>query len=271
MASRMDRYRYENGEDTYSRTNRNQELYKNIGSNTRYANITDVTNTNAYEIDTPKGEVHTRESYKQLRALSNNENIPKEKQALNDFNYLYNGLDNKVYDINQVLEEARKNRTSDDNKEEKRRLKNTSYNIVASLNPEELEKYRKEKLKRVQRASDEDDKETSVNLLTDLMATAALEKVEAEEDDTHASTILNEEDIEKIKELEEQSKLKEEDLENTTDSEFYTRSMDLSDQDFETEEEFVDKKMPLAIKILLGVIIVAAICAVGYYIYKNFS
>ena len=115
------------------------------------------------------------------------------------------------------------------------------------------------------------DKETSVNLLTDLMATAALEKVEAEEDDTHASTILNEEDIEKIKELEEQSKLKEEDLENTTDSEFYTRSMDLSDQDFETEEEFVDKKMPLAIKILLGVIIVAAICAVGYYIYKNFS
>ena len=41
---------------------------------------------------------------------------------------------NKVYDINSVLEEARKNRKEKDELEEKRKLKNTSYNILADLN-----------------------------------------------------------------------------------------------------------------------------------------
>ena len=51
----------------------------------------------------------------------------------------------KIYDINSVLEEARKNRKETDELEAKRKLKNTSYNILADLNKEELEKYREEK------------------------------------------------------------------------------------------------------------------------------
>ena len=46
--SRMDRYKSETS--PLSRTSKNQELYQNVSNNTIYANITDVTNANAFEI-----------------------------------------------------------------------------------------------------------------------------------------------------------------------------------------------------------------------------
>ena len=54
-----------------------------------------------------------------------------------------------MYDINNVLEEARKNRQEKDDLEEKRKLKNQSYNILSNLNKEELEKCRQERLDKV--------------------------------------------------------------------------------------------------------------------------
>ena len=45
---RMDRYKDE--EEAQSRIDLNQELYQNVSNNTIYANITDVTNANAFEI-----------------------------------------------------------------------------------------------------------------------------------------------------------------------------------------------------------------------------
>ena len=334
---RMDRYNDEISNDKPSRSDRNKELYQNVGTNTRYTNLTDVTNSNAIDItDTVNNGYKTREDYQKMKKYSSDISTPKVKKDLEEFNNVYKH-ENRVYDINNVLEEARKNRQEDD-LEEKRKLKNTSYNILANLNKEELEKYRQEKRDRLTKGEDElrelidtiasktlaGELEAASDLLSDLMATSILDKVEKpipddkkqdaddevdddepvrvvieteeiilepereekEEDDIIENKVLNKEEIETIRKLNEELDKQEVDIDeekeqqeidenkenqleedNNKDSEFYTRSMDLSEEDSDLEEEFKDKKTPLFVKILIFIIIAAAV-AVSIYFFK---
>ena len=227
-------------------------------------------------------------------------NEPKEKKELDDFNYLYQDHENRVYDINSVLEEAKKNRQKKDELEAKRKLKNTNYNILASLNPEELEKYRKEKVERT-RPDEEElrdlidtittktlageiDQQTSVNLLSDLMATNMMDRVagsdelpeqeeteeEIEDTETELSLskeILDKDQIEKVNKL--KDKEKKDSIMDNSDTDFYTRSMDLSDKDFDFDDEFTEKKLPIGVKILLILLLLAVLAVAGYFIYRN--
>ena len=299
MSSRMDRYRDKGDTNTYSRANRNQELYQNIGSNTRVANLTDVTNANAIDLDNASRITNTREGYHQMKEFRKDITVPKVKKELDDFNYLYQTRENRIYDVNRVLEEARKNRrTADDEKEEKRRLKNSNYNIITSLNPEELEKNRQEKINRVYRANDdansndddikelintiasktlagEIDQATGVNLLSDLMATSILDKVERQKEDTSVNLglsreILNKEQIEQVNKLDQEIVEEKERNLKEADSDFYTRSMDLSDKDFEMDEEFKEKSLPLPLKIILILLVLACIAAAVYFIWQTY-
>lgn len=297
---RMDRY----NEESNNRPNRyekNQELYQDIATNQKYTNITDVTNANAFEINNSNRSYTSRESYQQMKKYQNVEPVPRVKKELEDFNRLLKNDEKKVYDINSVLEEARKNRQEQDKLESKRKLKNTSYNILADLNQEELEKYREEKKKKIMTPEEEEftdlintiasktlageiDKETSINLLSDLMATSVMDKVEDK------SSLGLEEDIEKEDSEEEKDKTedlslskekleeiaqKKDEIEKNTqkltgaDNDFYTRSMDLSDEDFEMDDEFKDTGMPLILKIIIVVLIIALIAVAAYFIYQR--
>ena len=213
MKSRMDRYRNSDStnKEEYSRSSRNQELYKNIGSNQKYTNFTDVSKIDAYSLNDAKKNYRTREGYKTIKEYTTVDKRPKAQKDLDEFNYLYQDHENRVYDINSVLEHAKENRKNRDELEEKRKLKNTNYNILASLNKEELEKYRKGKVER--NKPDEDDlrnlidtitsktlageisKETGVDLLSDLMATNIMDKVDPkdyESDDNEKEDISKE-------------------------------------------------------------------------------
>ena len=358
---RMDRYKDETP-DRPNRYEKNQELYQDIASNTKYTNITDVTNSNAFEINgfKNKGSYTSRESYQQMKKYKNVESVPRIKKELDDFNYLYKIDDKKVYDINIVLEEARKNRQEKDKLEEKRKLKNTSYNILADLNIEELEKYKAEKIKKIMTPEEEEfrdlidtiasktlageiDKETSVNLLSDLMATSVMDKVEdanslgydnesyedkesnKEETEEQVSNeeqnIDEKEELDKVKNIIEENKTLEEKLDSYkelkgqetekinsdsieekkqekqndnsmslsedtlkeiekrkdeepktlsgADKDFYTRSMYLSDEDFEMDNEFKEKSMPITLKILIAILVIALIAVAAYFIYKR--
>ena len=358
---RMDRYKDETP-DRPNRYEKNQELYQDIATNTKYTNITDVTNSNAFEINGSKnkGSYTSRESYQQMKKYKNVEPVPRIKKELDDFNYLYKIDDKKVYDINTVLEEARKNRQEKDKLEEKRKLKNTSYNILADLNVEELEKYKAEKIKKIITPEEEEfrdlidtiasktlageiDKETSVNLLSDLMATSVMDKVEdanslgydnasyedkesnKEETEEQVSNeeqnIDDKEELDKVKNIIEEDKTLEEKLDSykelkeqetekinsdsieeqkqeeqndnsmslsedtikeiekrkdeepktlsEADKDFYTRSMDLSDEDFEMDNEFKEKSMPITLKILIAILVIALIAVAAYFIYKR--
>ena len=302
--SRMDRYKSETS--PLSRTSKNQELYQNVSNNTIYANITDVTNANAFEIKNNNITSRTtRESYQQMKKYQNVEPIPRTRKELDDFNYLYPKKENKVYDINSVLEAARKNRVEKDNKEEKRKLKNNAYNILSGVNKEALEKYREEKKKRMLTPEEEEirelvdtiasktlageiDKATSVDLLSDLMATNMLDKVSAsseldkeeikeEKEETTTEEIKKEETKEEKSvmlsktQLQEINDRKEEKVDalKEKDTDFYTRSMDLSDKDFDLGDDFKEKSLPLGVKILIFLIIVIIILITAYIIYKK--
>ena len=319
---RMDRYKEE--EDNTSKSSRlgmNQELYHNLSSNAIYTNITDVTNANAFEINSNQiNEAHTtREAYQQMQKYQPMEPMPKEKKELEDYNFLSQKKENKTYDINSFLEEARKNRTDKDDLEGKRKLKNNAYNILASINKEQLEKYREEKKNRVRTPEEEElhdltedllsktmageiDKETTVDLLSDLMATNLLDTVSGITADT--------EEVEEIKEItdtlpdglevnnEETIKKETEDLSETKEEEavqeeasktkridrtemiesndfaakdpdFYTRSMDLSDKDFDMDSDFDDKKLPIIVKLLIAILIIAILVVASYFIYQR--
>lgn len=309
MPARMDRYREVSEKKTYSRSDRNKELYENLGNNTRYTNITDVTNANAIDLTQATKNTNTREGYHQIKEYKKIEPVPKVKKDLDDFNFLYQNRENRIYDVNRVLEEARKNREQDE-KEEKRKLKNNSYNIITSLDREELEKYRQERLNRIRTPEEEElrelidtitsktlageiDKATSVDLLSDLMATNILDKVappipdikdseENEEDDEKTDPelelsreVLDKAQLEEIKKVTTQELTPKEEPEEKNkltgaDTDFYTRSMDLSDQDFEMDIDFQEKKMPIALKIFLIVLIIAVLAVAGYFIWENF-
>ena len=53
------------------------------------------------------------------------------------------------------------------------------------------------------------------------------------------------------------------------DPDFYTRSMDLSDKDFDLGDDFKEKSLPLGVKILIFLIIVIIILITAYIIYKK--
>ena len=321
---RMDRYK-DRYNPTEKRATKNAELYQDVSNNTKYTNVTDVTNSNAYEIGN-RSNVRSREDYHRMKLYQVVEPLPREKKELEDINYLYKDTNKKVYDINSVLAEARKNRKEQDELEEKRKLKNTSYNILAGLNLEDLEKYREEKKKRNIENVDEElidtivtktlageiDKSTSVDLLSDLMATSVMDKVDnpdeidakeelkklkeefhIEDEDSNANTkaeetnevpefikenINDEEseltaskivlDADKIEELKKKSDEQPENSENV-DNDFYTRSMDLSEEDFEMSDEFKEKSLPFVVKLLIFLLIVGVTALAVYFVYQK--
>ncbi len=298
---RMDRY--SKNTTTATRRDRNEELYRELNSDIKYANVTDVTNTNAYEITNKKNR--TREDYHKLKEYNMIKEEPREKKELQEFNYINKTKENKIYDINTIIEETKKNRQKKEELEEKKKYLKDTYNILSKDNKAELEKYRKEKEERIKAPNESEireiidtiasktlagdiSKETSVNLLSDLMATQALDrvaaqasekennieetvskyKVELEEEEKPNTEKLSAKDIKKVREK--ANTKKEISIMDKADDSFYTRSMDLSDKDFSLSDEFVEKSMPLGIKILIALVIIVIIAVAVVYAYMTY-
>ena len=178
-------------------------------------------------------------------------------------NYEEDIEEKKVYDINSVLQEAKKNRTEIDELEKKRKLKNEEFNILNDLN----QKYITAKDKKKNEFDEEELKEL-INTITsntlvqdvkykelfsDLMATNAkleLEDIETDNNDKDSEIETNEEGK----------------LVNS----FYTKSMDLSEHDFDMSDEFIERKSKLKIFLIIFVIliIVGIISVVIYFLLK---
>ena len=285
---RMDRYRQEDSYYQPSRSDKNQELYQNLGNNVRYANFSDVASANAYDLTNAKENYRTREGYQKYRDYQDMMPMPPMKRELEEFNYLYKEHENKIYDINSVLDRARENRV--DELDEKRKLKNEDYNIFSKMNKKELEKFRKERVEKSTKPDElrefidtitsktlagELSKEVTVDLLSDLMSTNVMDKVEPQKS-TQDKELEDIEDLKRLQELTKnniQVKEEKEDTEEVTafkdaDTDFYTRSMDLSEKDFNFTTPDKEKKLSLPIKIFLFIIIVVITVVVLYLIYQ---
>ncbi len=116
------------------------------------------------------------------------------------------------------------------------------------------------------------------------MATQALDKVEAQVDpnkedinlmnETKHQTIVDKSENNKTSELK-QDDIKKAIEENKEpkpdyDPDFYTRSMDLKEQDLIFDDDDDDVGLPIWLKILLSIIIIAIIAGAGIYFYIKY-
>jgi hypothetical protein len=261
MKSRMDRYN--NDQDQGARTAKNQNLYGDIYSSTlSSSNVALLDNESEIDISKIKELVQNREGYKRVKEL---EPVLQTKTApLEEEKYdIYEDIDNKIYDINMILEEAKAKRPTSD-REKYRSLKNTQYNILSNLNlNEEKEEdemvtdfFTQDKtMKSLVTSFNDEDKEekektrsdakTSVDLFEDLKG--------------NNGTVLTE----PVKE--EKPVLNKTDEANT----FYTSHMNFTKEDFEDFQilQTTVKKNNRLIKVLITTLIVVLVAIVIFLVF----
>ena len=89
------------------------------------------------------------------------------------------------------------------------------------------------------------------------------------EEQTLSKEVLNKDQVEEVKKIKEKNKkTKEEGIMKDADKDFYTRSMDLSDEDF-MSDDFQETKLPLWVKLLILILMIAIAAVAGYYISQN--
>ena len=287
MPSRMDRYNAET-RSISSRTTKNQQLYKELSSNKTYTEFTDTVRDNIVDLSTTSNKnVDRRSNYNRTRSSYEDSFTPdpiKKDTIGKSIRELFDDVEVKSYNINDVMDNARRNREEIDEEEKKRRIKTAEYSILSDLSEEKLKEYRERKEKGISKAEAEELDE----LIHTITSKSLRKKIDAElfndllpdsEDEETVSgdlmsDLVDEKTYKKLDETKEQVE-NTADLENGLDKSFYTRSMDLKREDLilgndeeEMDTEF-DEKNHTALKIIITIVItLIVIGAIGFVIYK---
>lgn len=267
MRRRADRHIEESGSSPtrLSRMSKNKYLYDDINNVIGYEEITDFNPENGIDLSNIRN-TNSREEYKKYKDYQDifGKTEEKKEEAVEE-------EEKKIYDINSVLEDAKRNRTKYDELEKKRKLKENKYATLADTaqlnleNDESLEKAsgndidEKELtdlintitshnlLKDIKDAeSSNDEKENEADLLSDLLAT----HVDLNLEEGIASEYLAKEHEESEKE------------EKEIDNSFYTKSMDLSEQDFEFSDE-IEAERKAKIKAIIIIVVILLLIVIG--------
>ena len=217
MNSRMEKY-YKDDE-LPRRSTKNKKLYESIYNDTDYeVNIT------------PKARTIDMEELKKL--ISNNKK-QVERRKMESFNI---EEEEKSYDLNEAIEEARNKKTNDD---KKRSISNTQYDILKNL-----------KLKK----SDDDDLDDVVNTIAnkDLLGEDLdlFENLKSLDDTTVGLPTEYDIKTDKTRQM---------------DDSFFTKSMKLAPSDFETINTGLEKNNKM-MKILFILILILIIIVLGIII-----
>ncbi len=284
MKSRLDRYNVDESSEKkiqqHSRLSRNKHLYDDLNNKIGFEELVDFNTQTRIELSSLNEPKKSRESYQQLKdyqGLLQNEEEKKEEIVEEE--------EEKVFDINSILEEARKNRSEIDELEKKRKLKSEEYNVLSDLNKKYLSNKKEEEEKDEYEGLEElintitsktlanDIKEEAnkedKGLLGDLVATNVELQVNSPSEyeidsDNKVSTVIPEEDDDDDDDEQE---------ERTVDNSFYTRSMDLSEQDFEFDEAR-ERSSSIKKRILITVItiiLLVIIAVVAYFVLQHFG
>lgn len=283
---RMERYDSSNRNTVRSRTEKNKDLYNDLGRLEKYTTLTDVSKIDAVELSSAKKNYRTREGYHSLKDYDMNvEEKPKERKELDEFNFLYNN-EHKTYDINKVLEEAKELREKDA-LEKKRKLHNEKYNILES-SEEDLEKFKEETKLRHKPIENEEELEELIHTITSKELREEIDKAESNDNNSLLSDLMatnvNEEVLKPIATKIEDSKVEDDakkldkvkektmSLKDEIDKSFYTKSLDLSEEDFESddEEEVKPSKFIGFLKFLFSLILILAVGFGVYYVITSF-
>lgn len=282
---RMERYDNSNNNHIRSRTEKNKELYNDLGRLEKYTTLTDVSRIEAVELDAAKKNYRTREGYHSLKDYDIEIEKPPVRKELDEFNFLYND-EHKTYDINKVLEEAKELREKD-SLERKRKLHNEKYNILES-SEEDLERFKEETKLRHKPIENEEELEELIHTITSKELREEIDKRESNDSSLLSdlmATNVNEEVLKPIATKIEDTKIEEDtkkldkvkektmSLKDEIDKSFYTKSLDLSEEDFisdDEEEEEKPSKFIGFLKFLFSVILILAVAFGVYYVITNF-
>lgn len=278
MKTRMDRVSFDNM--PRSRQQKNEELYQSI----KNSEIKDFDSTSNIKII---GESNGGIDVNKLRdILEKNYQEPTKTRRIKYEDISDDVQEKEVelektrdFDINTILEQAREEKVDDYEKDRLKKIRDTQFDILKSLelDKEENSKVAKEetkeelldlintinineKKKELEAINNETDKMDPLDILTELkgdgtiVAGAALLK-----DDIKEVTKDEDENIEEEVKENDKSK-KDEEFDNS----FYTNSMSFSKKDFAS---FDDSKSSVVIKILVVLIFIAI--AVGIVIFLN--
>lgn len=278
MKTRMDRVSFDNM--PRSRQQKNEELYQSI----KNSEIKDFDSTSNIKII---GESNGGIDVNKLRdILEKNYQEPTKTRRIKYEDISDDVQEKEVelektrdFDINTILEQAREEKVDDYEKDRLKKIRDTQFDILKSLelDKEENSKVAKEetkeelldlintinineKKKELEAINNETDKMDPLDILTELkgdgtiVAGAALLK-----DDIKEVTKDEDENIEEEVKENDKSK-KDEEFDNS----FYTNSMSFSKKDFAS---FDDSKSSIVIKILVVLIFIAI--AVGIVIFLN--
>lgn len=253
--------KYENNKEKSTvRTTRlmkNKYLYDDINYKIGYEEIQNLdtqTRIDLSELTNPNA--NTREAYQKTKDFidQTKQNVEIEESV---------SVEEKIYDINTVLEEAKKNRIKYDELEKKRKLKENNYATLADVNAKQSELQKKDI-----------DEEQLTELINTITSHTLLNDIKEAEKN---SEVGNEEILADLLatnvDLNLEKGIAEEFTEKNdiakADSSFYTKSMDLSEQDFELGEELErDKKLKIKI-IIVVIIIISILSVVAFIVLKN--
>lgn len=291
MVSRMDKYHSESIPANQSRFQKNEHLYESLYNNKVVTEFSEINNNVLDLTSGTSSSSNRRENYQKNKASFPNyrADIVEEKVAFpNSIDKIIEDPSEKNYNINDILSEARKNRSLTSN-DEKKRLKTVEYSILSDLSKEKLAEYRENKKK-----MSKDEEENLEELIHTITSNSLRKKIDdellsdllpTEEDETIISkellaSIEDTEDISLEKNKVNEDSDKEDFLKDTTnemeiDRSFYTKSMDLSKEDFEIDDDDSDddsfleeSKMSTTKKIFLVCFIILVIAIVGYIVYR---
>ena len=268
MATRMERYSHNDTSHNNSlRSNRNRSLYSDIYTSGKYSNIegiADIEKTNQVDIAKVKELIESRDNHqakRKYRRLTDSDDERKEEVRITR---RFPELEEKNYDIRNVLKEALENKEPDD---KERVLRNTQYNILKNID-----------LKSELKKEDyfvEDDEDELKEMIKTITNTSMLNKMgdvdlatemlsDLKDDDTKVGELNN------VKELIEDNKVKARQVnkvgdDTNYDRSFFTSSLKLSKSDFVDHEG-----KSVFTKIIITLLIIIMIASAAILVMKMF-
>lgn len=288
----MERYKSDDTKELSSRVNKNNSLYEEI-KNSDLSRV--KSNDNVRVLESDGKTIDLTKIRKYLEENKRIDNTNKRRVIVpDDIKEEENKSENiKDYDINSVLENAKKDREIDYDRERYKKLKTEEYDILERLN-----KYEKEEIKFEKEDFNTEEKtlidlintvtihKGEVNLLEDLLTGDDEKTLPIEEERelsksninvgrTSEIPIINQvedtNEIERLERTKELVNLKEKTME--LDNSFYTSSMNFSKEDFEGFDELeksVKKNSLLTVflLIILIIFIIATLVIIANYVFE---
>lgn len=260
MASRMDRYRNQELETTGMRTKRNEHLYARVEAPLEYSSVEGVAridNTNSVDINKIK-ELLLREEEPKKKHHSKME----KQETLEDTSELvtFNQLEDKNYDIRDILNKAKDEKEEDDD-DKYRNLQNTGYDILKNI--------------QVQKKSTEISDQELNHVGDTTLSLSMLDNLQDNEEEEITETMSSK----TIRDLLNEETSKEEDDDDddfeeqrTLDNSFFTSSLNFSEEDFNELSDELDepkKKENLIVKVLIFIIMVV-LTTVAIFVLANY-